>query len=233
MPTIHCISKKQLTFGDLPVLEICFEKPENLRWKPGQFFAFSFPQKASVRRFYSIASLDTEPEITLLIKITPNGYAAGMFSTMKPGDAVEISGPIGKLTIPENQDPLIMVATGTGIAPFIPILEQLATTNPNRAITVLWGLRNETNLFYENELKEIAKQFNHCTIRYCFSKPTAGISEYVTDALKQILPNNPLAHVLIAGIPKMVHDTVALARENGIPESHILVEHFTPGMVVA
>lgn len=122
-------------------------------------------------RLYSIASSrdgdDGEAKtISLCVKRTiytneageeVRGLASNHLNDLKPGDPVQICGPIGKhfLLPADAAEPLLMFATGTGIAPFRAFLKHRARSADRGPAFLLFGVRTTADLLYVDELKAL------------------------------------------------------------------------------
>ena len=90
------------------------------------------------------------------------GICSNFLCDAKPGDEIEMTGPTGKvLLMPEDQNAvLIMVATGTGIAPFRSFWRRCFLEDvPNYRFTgLVWlfmGVANSDAKLYDDELREV------------------------------------------------------------------------------
>jgi len=90
---------------------------EGMSFQAGQHILVSLPG-TYVAREYSIASGEQDPWLEILIRVVPGGKLSPKLARLKPGDQVEISGPCGFFTPDLGSAKRVLVATGTGIAPF-------------------------------------------------------------------------------------------------------------------
>lgn len=147
-----------------------------LRYLEGQSIGVIVPgQDANGKphrlRLYSIASSrdgdDGEAAtISLCVKRTiytneageeVRGLCSNHLNDMKPGDPVQICGPIGKhfLLPADPMEPILMFATGTGIAPFRAFLKHRAKQPKRGPAILLFGVRTAADLLYAVELKQL------------------------------------------------------------------------------
>ena len=153
-------------------------QPKRLEFEPGQFVIVHVPTKglpASTRalsaaqpagqaggsllkRAYSIACPPHEEGvIELCIQHVEGGAASTFFWQLKEGMPVTLSGPHGRFTLkqPITYEPVLM-ATGTGVAPFRSMLKYLFHVNVTQPIWLLFGTRYEHALLYEAEFRAMA-----------------------------------------------------------------------------
>lgn len=155
----------------------------SLRLPPSVDFQFLSGQyievmKGTTRRSYSIASSNNECEIKLIIKKVPTGEMSNYwFNEAKPGDLLRIDGPQGTFFLRKEVSVITFLATGTGIAPVMSMLNELdipTYQNSKPEINLYWGNRNEEDFFWTPELKHIDINF----IKVC-SKPSNSWSSKV------------------------------------------------------
>ncbi len=85
------------------------------------------------------------------------GLCSNHLNDLQPGDPVKICGPIGKhfLLPPDPAEPILMFATGTGIAPFRAFLKQRAQFEHRGPAFLLFGVRTSADLLYADELRAL------------------------------------------------------------------------------
>ena len=140
---------------------------------PGQFVSvIEKHQGREVIRPYSIASPRDGRRFSLCLNRVSEGIVSPYLFALEPNDEVEIGQPLGYFTLRHPDHRAVMIATGTGIAPFRSMLagasagvsssgstngssggpEHLATT-----VTLLFGARVEENLLYRVEMEHLAR----------------------------------------------------------------------------
>jgi CDP-4-dehydro-6-deoxyglucose reductase len=158
MPVIATRLASRSTVAD-DVVDVVFEVTgEPLRFRAGQFVTLTVGQDASgenLRRSYSIASLSDHGErLRFLIRVIPGGVASDFFITLPIGAEVEMTGPHGFFVLDAtHQGDVVFAATGTGLAPVLPMLHELALRSETGRRFVYWGLRRESDLFVPDEVE--------------------------------------------------------------------------------
>lgn len=136
------------------VVEVVLRTPPSthLVYLPGQYV--DIIGKDGLRRSYSIANAPREDgKINLQIRKVENGEMSQYwFEEAKANDLLRLEGPLGTFFLREsNVSHLILLATGTGIAPIKAMLEQLAAVpevNPYSHIHIYWGGRTEQDIYW-------------------------------------------------------------------------------------
>jgi len=133
------------------------------RFKPGQFLhlaldpydpSFNWPES----RVFSIANSPTrnrEIRITFAIK---GNFTKRMFDEVKESDNVWLKLPFGSFTLPDKDNPVILIAGGTGITPFVSFLEYALDKQLNNTIDLWYGVRSSKHIIFDTLLTECQKK---------------------------------------------------------------------------
>ena len=206
-------------------------------------------------RAYSIASFEGQvipggiisaTQISLVYKLT-GGVATGYLSQCVVGDLVTIQGPAGHYTEARHSSTcparLVFCATGTGIAPIHCILKYLAksTTLPYTSISLLWGLKTKSDLYYQSSFDEIwndllEKGVNGKRILCLSQEKVAAGTTYeqwsvygarIQSALVEEFPHTENVLFSLCGSGEMVSQTRQLLLANGVNSKQILFERYS------
>lgn len=211
-------------------------------FEPGQFFRFTFTDEAGdFERSYSLCNFepDTEPHmLDLVISVVENGRASRLLFNSEQGLKATVSGPFGRLVLPELalQKPLpkrlFLVATSVGIAPYMPMLAKLepALTANEVEVHFLYGTRDVTELVYGAALNRFADKHENFHLHVCLSR-CAPISEnqiqgYVQDQLFKLSLNPATDHCLLCGNPQMVDDIYPRLKSMGFGVKQVVREKY-------
>lgn len=210
-----------------------FEAPdmETLDFIPGQFVSFTAFEKSgkSVTRAYSIASppAGTNRFELCVTFVDDRDFSPHLFD-MKPGDAMEMQVPAGHFVLRTPPRETILVATGTGIAPFRSMLKAYVNaTSPH--FTLLYGARHESHILYRAEFEELERRFPHFHFRPVLSRPESGWrgrTGYVQAHLAEATGGRSAVDVLLCGLKTMVEETRHLLKETGFANDQILFEKY-------
>lgn len=120
--------------GDTTTL-LRLSPPRGMRWRAGDLVAIQ-PEPDHAPRLYSIASPAGHPTLDLLVREHPGGACSPQLCRLRAGDGLRLSLRRHPFRLPAK-GPVIMIATGTGIAPFIGMIGEA----PSRDLTLYWGTR--------------------------------------------------------------------------------------------
>ena len=207
------------------VLDLDFE------YKAGQFVMMVFDSliddSKNVSRAYSISSKPNSKEFELCVEIIEGGQAGTYFSALKEGQIVDFKGPFGMCYLkPENQNDLIMIATGTGIAPIKSIVDDLIAKGDKRKIEILFGVRFQENIFYQ-ELLDSYSKYENINARITLSKPSDkwnGLKGRVTSHLDEFKWENK--DLYICGNGAMIREVRQFGLDKGLEKKQIHLEIF-------
>lgn len=137
-------------------------KPEKpVHFTAGQFAEWTikhpYSDERGIKRWFTISSSPTEELVSITTKRAAEKGSSFKKSlwNLKPGDEILMSEPMGDFVLPKLiQTPLVFVAGGIGITPFHSILSWLAATNEERPIKLLYGVRNEDEIIFQDTFQK-------------------------------------------------------------------------------
>lgn len=195
---------------------------EALSFTPGQFITFLFEVDGKTkRRSYSIASIPKKAEETeIAISYMQGGIASETLFNLQTGQSLTCSGPFGRLILRDTDKPkrFVLVATGTGVAPYRSMLPEIADrleADPELEIVLLLGVQYRRDLLYADDFLDFATQHQRFTFRAYFSRDTLEQPQsyeyqgYVQSAFPdlQLDPDEDL--IYLCGNPNMIDNAFA------------------------
>lgn len=225
------VEYKENLAGNNYLVRIGFDK--KVEFTPGQYASLKVTGDG-MRRSYSVASLPNENVIDLLVDITPMGVGSKYILGLKVGDAVEVLAFLGRFTI----DPLLLfeakhvlfLATGTGIAPFRPMIEDLLYRKHfANEVRLVWGMRHPEELYWLKELDNINRDFDNFKHDIVISKPTEdwpGFTGHIDTVVNKLGQDWSKTLVYLCGSPDMITDMEKNLKEKGVPENSIFYEKY-------
>jgi ferredoxin--NADP+ reductase len=134
------------------------ERPNTFRFTAGEFTMIGMGDN-DVMRAYSITSGPYDEFLEFYSIKVPDGPLTSRLQKIQVGDEIEVGHkPTGTLTLAnlELGNELWMLATGTGIAPFISLLRDPATYELFDYVRVLWSVREQAELLaYDSFLRDL------------------------------------------------------------------------------
>jgi ferredoxin-NADP reductase len=207
----------------------------------GQAFPYAAGQAVAVgipgaerRRLYSIASApeDTRREgcLELLVGIDADGRA-GPHLPLEAGTAIDVEGPLGTFTFPDQpeEQQFVFVAGGTGIAPLRAMLRHVLATRQARRVGVLYSARTPEDFAYERELRALATAGAielRQTVTRALETDWAGNRGRIDRAALATLVHDDRTLCFVCGPAAMVDDIPRLLSGMGVPRERIKIEEW-------
>ncbi len=211
------------------MLELHFIKPDGFDFQAGQFVQFFIPSEPTpALRAYSISSAPQARDLEFCVKLLPDGKASTHFIQMHEGETVKMRGPKGHFTN-NHPTPMYCIATGAGMAPLMSIIqEELCYKKTDREVRLLFGVRSEEDVFWQERFEMLAKEspFFSFDITLSQPKPTGGWAGLRGRVTEHILHHLSDHHFFLCGNAAMVKDVRQILLENGIDKQYIHFEIF-------
>jgi ferredoxin--NADP+ reductase len=172
------------------------------------------PEKL-IKRAYSIGSSPSNREtLEFYIAVVKDGALSSRLSLLKEGDRVfaapKITGTFTLDHVPANEN-LYLLATGTGLAPFLSMIRTESTWSEGRSICIVHGVRYPADLGYRSELEMFVKE--RPNFRYVPIVSRAGDEwDGARGHIQSLFDSGKLAldaakdHVFLCGNPAMIND---------------------------
>lgn len=225
MPVVACQSAvsevRQLTHD---VRELAFQltEPTALPFLAGQYINFMVPAKdrpKPVSRLYSICSAPAERGVIRIVYNYVGGPGTSFLQQLEVGQAVTFKGPFGHFTLKEDSSrDILCVATGTGIAPFYSMAVEHLRKGCPRKMTVLWGVRHENDVYYQEEFRALEKSYPNFRLLMTLSQPAdgwKGLRGRVTAIFPEHFPSVDNLELYCCGSDAMIGEITALAKARG------------------
>jgi ferredoxin--NADP+ reductase len=227
---------------DLVILQV---KPDGgvPNFLPGQYVALGLPGSAPrvegttaepeaptadkiIKRAYSIGSSPEQKDfLEFYIAVVPDGSLTPRLAALNPGDRLfsqpKVTGTftLDGVSVDRN---LVLVATGTGLAPFMSMVRTSTTWESDREITVVHGVRYPSDFAYADELelfRAAGKKFNYLPIASRAGGDFTGRKGRIQKLFEsgELEPNPATDSVFLCGNPAMTEDM----------EKHLVERGFT------
>ncbi|MGH8765691.1 MAG: ferredoxin--NADP reductase [Burkholderiales bacterium] len=217
-----------------------------LEFEAGQFVRIALEVEGErVARPFSFVNAPDDPILEFYGVVVPDGPLSPRLAQLRAGDALHVAdNPSGYLVLSEVQpaEDLWLVATGTGIAPFLSILRTEAPWARYRRVVLVHAVRHQNELVYGDLIEKIGRACPErlSYVRFVSREPATGALE---GRIPAALRDGRLAaaggsftpersQFLLCGNPDMLKDTAAALIEQGFRKNrrrapgHITVESF-------
>jgi Na+-transporting NADH:ubiquinone oxidoreductase subunit F len=213
-----------------PTIQAVFFKilspEEGIQFKPGQFVQLQMPKEKSPDpeyRAYSLCSACVDNhDVELLITKVPEGMVSGyVHEELEVGDKLSLIGPFGDFYYQDNTNDMLLISTGSGLAPIRSILQHVEMEHIPRNMTLFFGARTKPDLLYYDELVERAERMDNFTYMPVLSRASEadqweGETGRVTDLIERYVKQDADIEVYMCGNPKMIESCDKLLRAKGV-----------------
>ena len=237
---------------DIPPYELSYKEfdiEEEYRpdWDKYNLWDLKAQNDELIFRAYSMASHPAEKGIIILnVRIAtppprdmhlPPGKATSYIYNLKPGDKVTISGPYGEFFIKDTKREMVYVGGGAGMAPMRSHLYHLFHTlkTRDRKVSYWYGARSKREMFYDDNFKDITKNFPNFTYNVALSEPLPednwdGYTGFIHSVLlENYLKNHDEPEEIeyyLCGPPMMIAAVQKMLDSLGVPEEMIAFDSF-------
>ena len=210
---------------------------------PGQFIRLALDiEGEEIARPYSLVNAPGEAGLEIYFNIVPGGPLTPRLAKMQPGDAIKVAPrSFGFLTIDEVPDcrHLWMLATGTGVGPFLSILKSGQVWQRFEKVVLGYCVRTADELLYLDLITQVraANQSRLVFVPFVTREQVPdAINSRITDAIRNdsfeqlagISLNSDDSHVMMCGNSAMITEVSGLLEARGM-RKHLRREpgHFT------
>lgn len=207
-------------------------------FKAGQFITLHIDGPTKIlHRSYSIANVPHKNNmLELAISYVEGGVASNLLFNLKPGESVNASGPFGLFTLKEEKPArYILVSTGTGVAPYRSMLDELRgkILQDNITVDLILGVRGPQELLFAEDFLSLSKEHPQFKFSVCFSRearnPEFAPHErlgHVQDLFPGLNMKPDSDVVYLCGNPNMIDDAYAKLTDMGFDRSNVRREKY-------
>lgn len=204
------------------------EALNKLAFLPGQYVNLKVPGSDQTRA-YSFSSMPRDGKVSFLIRNVPGGLMSSFLTGLaKTGDAMTLAGPLGSFYLRDIKRPLLMLAGGTGLAPFTAMLEKIAEQGSAFPLHLIYGVTHDSDLVDMDKLEAFAQRIPNFTFTACVANPESPYPHkgYVTQHIEPQHLNEGEVDIYLCGPPPMVEAVSQFIRERGLQPANFYYEKF-------
>jgi len=229
---VELASLERLTH-DTCALSLALQPPASIAFTDGQFVNVVVPGTDMVRS-YSLANAPEDSDrIDLIVKLLPGGaFSALLESGLHVGDSLTLHGPLGELRLRLSHRKVLMVAGGSGLAPFLSMLRNLERRGRSREIDLVFGARTRADLYLVGELERLVAALPGVTFVPALSEPDdelwTGERGLVTEVIARRYTSLDGYDAYLAGPPAMIEASIPLITGLGVRPANVHFDAFVP-----
>ena len=209
-------------------------------FEPGQYATLGLmgSEGKLIQRPMSISSsADDLSEYEFFIRLVEGGAFTNLLWERKVGDPINIKGPKGRFLLQDDGRAALFVASGTGLAPFMSMLDTLRDRGQERQVVLLHGVSHEHDLAWRDELEALERE--GFPIRYVgtISRPqqnpswrglTGRVETIVESQLDEHALTPETATLYLCGNPEMIVAVDESAQARGFDAEQVRKELYWP-----
>ncbi len=231
-----------------PVLWSIRVRPEaELSFKPGQYVSFGLPNEGKIlERAFSIVSSPAEPQLEFFIEMVPGGALSPQLHRLQVGETLYMRKRAKGIFILDRASGHrnhFLVATVTGIAPFVSMVRSLLREEretgvaPPFRLAILQGASRSDEFAYRQELEDLSRQVAWLSYTGTVSRPWedaawTGERGRVDDVVRKycdlmgLEPEDTTAY--LCGHPGMITHVGGILRRRGFDKAFVREENYWP-----
>ena len=205
------------------------EGQPDIHFLAGQYVNVGLPGTAETRS-YSFSSKPGNPLTSFVVRNVPNGKMSEFLSaTAQAGDKMTFAGPFGSFYLRPVTRPVLMLAGGTGIAPFMSMLQVLEEKGSEHPVRLVFGVTNDFDLVAIEKLNELQDKFSWFEYRTVVAHPESAHERkgYVTGHIENDWLNNGDVDIYLCGPVPMVEAVRGWLDAEGVKPASFLFEKFS------
>jgi len=208
---------------------IALDNPAALDFLPGQYVNVQVPGSTQTRS-YSFSSAPGAAQASFVVRNVPGGLMSRYLSdNAQAGQAISFAGPFGSFYLRPVQRPVLMLAGGTGIAPFLSMLEVLADQAFTQPVRLVFAVTRECDLVALEQLERIAAAHPRFSYVTCVADPDSAHPRkgYATAHVEPGWLNGGDADVYLCGPVPMVDAVRNWFTSIGVQPANFYYEKFS------
>lgn len=210
-----------------------FENDDEMKFIAGQFVSLKVGENTF--RSYSISSdAGKTKKYSMLIENKHVGIGSNFINQLKEGDTMEFVGPSGRFILPKNPTFKInFIATGTGVAPILSMLQQLIDLNYQYPVRLYFGVYCADDLLKKDFLDSCEKNLKDFKYTLCFENELTESDkkdQHIKHGLvTKLIDLEDISNAIfgICGHPNMCADMKQTLIDKKVSETNIFHEKFS------
>ncbi|MFQ5620286.1 MAG: ferredoxin--NADP reductase [Candidatus Nanoarchaeia archaeon] len=202
-------------------------------FKAGQFVMLIFDlDEETARRAYSISSSPLDKgSIDLTIKLEPNGKGGSKkIHTFKEGDQVQVQGPFGMFVMEDDVKHAVMLAAGSGIAPFRSMWRYRVAKNLGTTDVLFCATTKERLIFYD-DMKKLTEENESFNAYFSVTREEPkdwpyGTCRFTIEHIKEHSSNYEDSTFYLCGSPQFCEGMRNLLLDNGVEKERVKMEKY-------
>jgi benzoate/toluate 1,2-dioxygenase reductase subunit len=201
-----------------------------MHFLPGQYVNIQVPGTDQFRA-YSFSSMvnQIDESVSFLVRVVPGGLMSNYLTEKaRVGESITLRGPFGSFYLRDIKRPVLMLAGGTGLAPFLAMLEKIQKDGVEHPIHLIYGVSADADLVELEKLDTFSHAIENFTFSVCVASEESSWPKrgYVTQYIDPLHINDGDVDIYLCGPPPMVEAVNRYLQENRINPASFYYEKF-------
>lgn len=217
---------------DIRGIHLQLIEPTTISFKAGQYVDLLVPG-TNEWRSYSMANLPSRnQDIEIMVKLMPGGlFSSYLDQHLQLGERLTLQGPYGNFYLREAHQEALFIAGGSGMAPILSLLRDMAERQDPRPVSYFYGGRARRDLFLLDELAAFTQRLPQFRFIPALSEPRAedaweGEADLITEVVKRHVESFAGKHAYMCGPVPMIDAALQLLTQGGMHERDIFYDTF-------
>jgi propane monooxygenase reductase component len=217
---------------DIRELHLRLIEPDHIEFKAGQYVDLLVPG-TNEWRSYSMANPPSRRGVVeIMVKLMPGGlFSSCIEQQCRRGQRLTGQGPYGNFYLRETGREAIFIAGGSGMAPILSLLRDMAERRDPRPVTYFYGVRARRDLFVLDELHRLEQQLPRFRFVPALSEPQRddaweGETGLITDVVKRVTLTGVGQEAYMCGPTAMIDAAIVVLQRLGLREEDIFYDKF-------
>jgi Na+-transporting NADH:ubiquinone oxidoreductase subunit NqrF len=166
-----------------------------------------------------------------VVKSFPGGHFSEYLRHAEKGRMVRVFGPLGSLRVRLSYRKILMIASGSGLAPLLSMVADLTQKKDRRPVTVFFGARTPEELYYLDRLNALCNLGQQVEFVPVVEEPDpawTGETGHVTDVIDRRMGSLKGYDAYVCGPPSIVQAARDLVIQLGVREANVYFDAFVP-----
>ena len=200
-------------------------------FRPGYFVGIQADVPGfGVRRspYCIVSSPNPDRTFQLLVRLVPEGPLSIYLASLGEGHEIAFRGPSGRSMAKPvgDEEELVLIATGVGVGPLIPFVEELGQRGFERPVNLYWGLRLVEDICLVDELDDLTRRYPFFRYQISLSQPPegwTGLRGRVTETVPPFISTLSGKRYFLVGNGAMIEEFSSVLSDLGV-DRHFIYE---------
>lgn len=207
-----------------------FAKPAAYTFAPGQFLSLTLATRDGEQtKHFTHDEAPADPYLEITTRLTGSAFKDALLS-LGAGDAVRVTGPRGRMTLPGGSRKAGFLVGGVGVTPARAIIRDAVQRDSGLEVALFYGNQDESSIPFGEEFDGYAATHPEIRVVHVLAEPGPGWRGERGFVTAEIVRRyvDPLDgwHWFVTGPPAMITAMARVVSDLAVPEDRVSIESF-------